>query len=339
MRGGALIWPLRIVLIACCAAAPWFVGAGYAAAVLLALPILRALLDAMHEHIVACVCVLSGCLCAALLFPAWLRPAIALWGAGLMAMSVLRVRAGSRTMLAGLALAAATAVITLALALPQSGGQLVPWLAQAIVDRIDGHPNSATMLLNAYQAGLARLEGDMALIPALRIFGAIIIPPDTRLELLYSLRASIESLLTSLLPRGIVLWMLLTALLPAIVAEGVLRGAGRHSDLPPLERWYMPRRLTNAVVVMMMLGFLPYLTASAPLVSLGEMCYTLGYWACALQGASLMLFLMVGRGVRPLGRWLLVALGVLFLPLALFFLGGYDQFRDPRHLRGPAMIG
>lgn len=332
--GGALLWPLRIGLIACCAMMPWFAGPWYAAAVLLALPIFRVLLDAMHEHAVARLCVLGGCLCAALLLPRWLWPVIAVWGVGLLVMSVLHVRPGARTILSGALLAVVTSMLGLALALTQSGGQLIPWLAQALVDLIDRSPSSATLLLNAYQSGLARLEGTMALVPALRLFNTIIIPADVRLQLLYSLRTSIESLLRAYLPRGVVIWVLLTALIPALVAEGCLRSRGRQSDLPPFDQWYLPRELSNGVFVMLLLGLLPYLTDTAVLVYLGTMCYTLGSWACMLQGASLMICRMTERGAKPVTCALLAAVLMALLPLALFFLGCYDQFRDPRHLRG-----
>lgn len=335
MRGGVFNWPLRLGLIACCAVVPWCVTPWYTVALLMALPVLRAMLDAVHERPITWVCVASAYAAGGFLLPEWLWPAVALWGVGLMAMSIARVRAGSRTILAGLALAVATLVLALALALRRSGGPLVPWLAQAIVDGIDQHPKSASILLNAYQMGLARLEGRQAILPALQLGNAIIIPADTRLQMLYSLRTSIEALLTAYLPQGIVSWMLLTALLPALAAEGVLRLRGRHSDLPPLTRWYLSRELANGVLVMLLLGFLPYLTDAPALVSLGGMCYALGYWGCALQGASLAIFMMNGRGVKPLLCGLFIALIATALPLTLFFLGGFDQFRDPRHLRGP----
>lgn len=335
MRGGVFNWPLRLGLIACCALVPWCVTPWYAAALLLALPLLRAPLDAMREHLLSRVCVLCACLCAALLLPAWLRPVIILWCAGLIAMSFTHIRPGSRTVLAGLALALSALVLLLALARSCSGGQLIPWLAEAIVDQIDRHPNSPALLLNAYQMGLARLEGDLALLPALRLGKAIIIPANVRLQMLYSLRASLEALLESLLPQGIICWLLTMALLPALAAEGILHLRGRHSDLPPVSRWYLPPRMATGATVMLLLGFLPYLSGASALVYLGGMCYALGYWACALQGAALAVFLMRGRGMKPPLCGLLVALGILALPLPLFFLGCFDQFRDPRQLRGP----
>lgn len=333
MRDGALIWPLRIGLAACCAVVPWFAGPWCAVAVLLLLPVLRALLDAMRERWTARVCVLGGCLCAGLMLPRWLLPAILLWGLGLLAMSLWRVPCGSRTMRASALHGALTGVVLLGLAVWRTGGQLVPELAQALVDWVDHHPNSATMLLNAYQMGLARLEGEMALIPALRIFQAIVIPPAVRRELLYSLRASLETLLQMNLPRWMMGWLLLTALLPALAAEGYLRGRRRRSDLPPLSMWHIPDGWVAGVVVMLLMSFLPYLTASPVLCSLGELCSTLGYWAYAAQGASLLVSMLIARGMRPPLIGALVALGVTVLPLVLFFLGGYDQLSDPRHLR------
>ena len=334
VRGGALIWPLRIGLIACCVVVPWLAGPWYAAVMLLALPILRALLDATHEHAVARVAVLGGCLCAAWLLPAWSWPVTALWGLGLLAMSFLRVRPGSHTLLAGLILSAGTAMLALAAAAVPSDGQIIPWLARLAVNGIDRHPNSAGLLLSLYQSGLARLKGDLALLPALRLFNTVIIPADVRVEMLRSLQYSFERLLESYLPRALTGWMLATALLSALAAEAGVRSLGRRSNLPPPGEWHVPPSWNAGVIALLLTSFLPYLTAAPVLLYLSGMASTLGYWAIALQGASLAVCLLLERGFRPAACGIIVALGVTGLPLALFFLGVYDQFRDPRHLRG-----
>ena len=335
MRGGVFNWPLRIGLIACCAAVPWVLSPWYTVALLMALPILRAMLDTLHEHVLSRICVASAGIVGGLLLPEWLWPVVALWSACLIAMSFIHLRVGSRTILASLALALAALFMALGLTLPRSGGSFVPWAAQAIVDAIDRHPSSSALLLNAYQLGLARLEGQQALLPALRFGSFLIIPPDTRLQMLYSLRTSLEMLLTGLLPQAIICWLLAMTLLPALASEAILRLRGRSSDLPPLSRWHLPPEMATGAVVMMVLGFLPYLTNQPTLVGLGEMCYALGYWLFALQGAALMIARLLSRGMKPLLCGLLVLLVMAMLPLVLFFLGGFDQFRDPRHLRGP----
>lgn len=334
VRSGAMIWPLRIGLMVCCAALPWLAGPWYALVMLLALPLLRALLDVSHERLTAWACVAGGCVSAALTLPRWLWPAVAVWGLGLMAISFLRVAPGKATIRSGAVLAAAAGATMLMLLVQRYGGQMIPGLAQEVIDFIDQHPSSVEMLLSAYQTGLARLEGDLALVPALRLFNVIIMPPDVRLQLLNSLRFTLETLLEAYLPRWLVGWMMLTALLPALAQEGCLYGRGKHSDLPPLWQWYLPRGLAGGMSVMLLLGFLPSLTQSPVLGYLGVMCGTLGYWAWAAQGASMLVSLLSARGFQPLGCGLIVALGVTVLPLALFLLGCYDQLFDPRLLRG-----
>ncbi|MCH5287971.1 MAG: hypothetical protein J1E43_11140 [Christensenellaceae bacterium] len=334
VRGGAVIWPLRIGLTACCALLPWLAGPWYALVMLLALPILRALLDASHERLTAWLCVAGGCISAALLLPRWLWPAVAVWGLGLLTMSFLRVAPGKATIRSGAMLAAVTGISVLALSSLHFEGQMISALAQEAIDAIDRHPNSAAMLLSAYQAGLARLEGDLALVPALRLFNIVIMPQAVRMQLLYSLRFTIETVLQAYLPRWLVGWMLLTALVPALAVEGCLYGRGKHSDLPAPSRWYLPGRLAAGMMVMLLLSFLPYLTQSPALGYLGAMCGTLGYWAWAAQGASTLAYLLTGHGFRPLTCGLLIALGVTVLPLVLFLLGCYDQLCDPRLLRG-----
>lgn len=335
VRGGAMLWPLRIGLIALCAVVPWLAGPWYAIALLLALPVLRAPLDAMQEHWVARMCILGACARAALLEPAWLWPAAAVWGAGLLVMSLQRVSPGTPTLRAGAVLAAVTAMVALALASGRSDQPLIPWLAEAIADRIDRSPDSVSILLRAYQSGLARLEGTMSLMPAVQSFFRIPgLPEEVRLQLLYSLRASLETLFKVYLPRGLMTWALLTALLPTVATELCLRSRGRRSDLPPLEKWFIPRHLSRGVTALLLMGLLPYLTASATLGYLGTMCNTLALGAIGLQGASAVLDWLLGRHFQPVTCGLIIALGALMLPTVLFFFGIYDQFFDPRQLRG-----
>lgn len=116
VRGGAGNWPLRLVLVALCAVVPWLAGPWYALAAMLALPVLRALLDAIHERFTAWICIAGACVSAALLLPGWLWPAMAAWGVGLVTMSALRLPAGSKTIYAGAALATGTGILALALA-------------------------------------------------------------------------------------------------------------------------------------------------------------------------------------------------------------------------------
>lgn len=334
VRGGATMWPLRLGLTAGCVALPWVAGPWYTAVMLLLLPILRALLDGFQERPTTWVCVAGGCVAGGFLLPEWLWPAVVLWCAGLLAMSILRVRPGKATIVSGAALAAAEAVMLLALLYGRCEGRIIPGLAQMAVDWVEGRSNSAEMLLMAYQTGLARLEGDLTLAPALRLFGTVVMPSEMRLQLLYSLRGTLEILLRSALPEWLVGWMLLTALVPALALEGCLRGRGRRSDLPPLGQWYLPGRYAVGAALMLMMGLLPLLTRSPVWACLGSLCGTLGYWALATQGASVLVSILTERGVSPVTCGAIILLGMTALPLILFLLGGYDQLCDPRLLRG-----
>lgn len=334
VRSGARIWPVRLCLIAGCAVLPLLAGMWYTLIVLLLLPVIRVMLDAMRERVTLGICVAGSCLCAALQLPGWLWPVPAVWGLGLLGASALRVLPGKATIRFGAGLTAVAGITALALAASRYGGQLVPVLAQKAVDLVDRHPNGTIMLLSAYQSGLARLEGDLVLVPAASIFDSVTIPADVRAQLLYSLRASLEMVFQVSLPQWLVGWMLLTALVPALVLEGCLRNDGWHSDLPALGRWYLPGKMAVGAMILLLMGYLPYVTESPSWGYLGAMCGTLGYWAWAIQGASSAVSLMTVKGVQPLARGVLIALGVIVMPLILFLFGCYDQFRDPRQLRG-----
>lgn len=334
MRSGRAVWLLRAGLIVCCAALPWLAGVWCAAAVLLALPILRALLDAMGEHAVSRICVLCGGVSAARLLPAWLWPAVAFWIAGLLALSLLRLSSGRRALLGCAALTALTCVAVLVCAWASFREPPIPLLAQFLTDLIDRQPNSAELLLGAYQSGLARLEGSLAMTPAVRLFQMIFLPVEVRRQLLNSLRTTIETLLSVYLPQWLTAWGLFTSLFSALAAEGYLLSRGRHSDFPPLAGWYLPRRLAGVTALLTLGNLLTLLSVPPVFRYFGAMCGTLGYWLWALQGASLLIFLLQMRGAKTIICVLAVALGVTVFPLALLLLGCWDQFRDPRGLRG-----
>lgn len=327
MRDDPLVGTLRVGVIACCVVLPWLTGPWCAAAVLLALPVIQAMLGAMRERFVARVCVLGAWVAGMCLLPAGFRPVVALWCAGQMVVGLTGWE-GRRLMIANAALAVLTEALALLLADLSWKDPIIPTLAQMAVDWVDYSPQSAAWLLNAYQAGLARLPSDLAMVPAVRVFQAIIIPPETRLQLLYSLRASLESILYASLPSWLMAGVLCSALIPSLISEACLRGRGRHSDLPALEDWRMTAKQSAVTAVLMLGGILPLLTEQPVLVMMGMMSGFLGFWGYAVRGAVYLYGSLLAWREHSALRWILPVLLLLVFPLGLILYGIFRRIGE-----------
>lgn len=290
--------------------------------------------------------------------PAWL---MMVWGVlGTCGVLVrLRSQQANAAWWTGLCLAALMAA---AAALHQASGAQLPaiYLAQRLIELIDQSPKGTEILLNAYQMGLASLEGKLAMLPALRLGSVVVMTPEVRMELLYGLRTSLEELLYAMLPKAGTMWALLTALACAVIpgmrrrrqglpreekawlpwreavqtnkaAEAVLQRTRFAPVYPPMEEWHMPRMMGLGAACLYLCGLMPYAQAPAMhdlLVMLGNV----GSLMFMVQGASLMLFLMrrmdMQRSMR--GTWTLVA--AVLLPQLMVLMGFADQVLP---LRGP----
>ena len=334
-RGYRALWPClaRCAGLAVAVALPWafFGDAALAVEALLAWPLAALLLVRWGCTAAAAplgVAAVAVAACPAI--PAWLA---ALWGV-LGAVGVcLRPRNASARVCAWAALSlGATGAAALALHLAYGQQQPAYGLAQTIVRLIDQSPRAAELLLNAYQAGLASLEGKLALLPALRWGAVTVMTQEVRLELLYSLRTNVEDLLMVWLPRGAVygagLTTLLCALLPseALRRQGVPReGDGRALLLPPMEKWRMPRVMGMAAACLYLCGMLPVPETPA-LRDLWLMLSALGTLAFQVQGVCLMLYLMHRAGMRRPLRSVWALLAAVFLPALATLAGLADQF-------------
>lgn len=323
----------RCVGLAAALALPWALFGKTAVAVeaLLAWP-LAAVLQVSWGFAAALapVAVAAMALVACPVIPAWLA---VLWG-GLGALGVCLRPRSIRVWIgcwAGLSLTAAGAA-ALALHLAYGQQQAAYGLAETVIRWIDQSPRGTELLLNAYQAGLASLEGKLAMLPALRWGAVTVMTQEVRQELLYSLRTNAEDLLTVWLPRGAVYGAGLTALACVLLPSEALRrrgvprqGAERALLLPPMEKWRMPRLLGAAALCLCLCGLLPVPQTPA-LRDLQMMLSALGTLAFRAQGICLMLYLMRRAGMRKPLRGLWALLAAVFLPSLATLAGLADQF-------------
>ena len=305
-------------------------GIPFLAAAMLILPVAAACLAFTSGW--AGAAALCGAACAAgiVVLPSEAWPVTVLWCAGnglvsCLPMKKLLMRPAAQ---AGVCLAAWAAGLGTLLAL--TGGQIIGGLAQAACDAIDRSPEGTEILLRAYSMGYARLEGTEAMFSVVRTMA---LPASVRLQMLYSLRVSLEEMLPSLLCSAIIYHTALTVLLTAEIPDVLRRRRGLHGVYRPMEQWYMPRRLGTAVFALCIGWVVAFLAEDGVCAYLGWLCADVFRAAFLLQGVCWMMWMGrkmgVGRTVRSVWP---VILSVM-IPLIPILMGMIDQRRDARHLR------
>lgn len=332
-----LAWGVPAALAVIAAAVPFADSVrsslgGPVAVVLLLLPLAASLSGALYGWPA------TAALCAAAAAFGWKTqplqalPLLLMWCAGWGAVSCIpmkrrTLRPALRT---GLCLAAwCAALLTLHQWL---GRDLIGGLAQAACDYVEQSSDSLEILMRAYSAGLVRLDTE-ALAPAMRYMGRIVISDSVRTQMLLTLRVSLEGMLPSLLCSAVVYHTALTVLLSTVLPDWQLRKRGEKGEFPPMEQWYMPRRM-GAAVFALCFGWVIALMAGEGIGAyLGWMCADVFRIAFMIQGICWLQWMGKRMGVRSAARniWS-VALGLL-APLIPMIMGMIDQRRDARHLR------
>ena len=310
---GALIVP---VLIAC-----------------LLLPVVCAVTGALHSWPVTA----SACLLAAVagwrVFPSETLPVVLFWclGSGLTACVPMKKRVLRPALRAGMCFAAWG--IGLLILQQLTGGQIVTGLAQAACDYVDASPESTQILLQAYSTGYARLKGAEALAPAYRVFGTVLIPAETRTQMLLSLRVTLEEILPGLLCSTVVYHAALTVFLSTILPDWLRRKQGEQGEFAPMEQWFMPRGLGIAVFALSFGWVIALMSQGGIGTYLGWLCADVFRAAFILQGICWMQWMGKRMGIRSTVRNIWSVILSFVLPLIPMIMGVIDQRRDARHLR------
>ena len=297
------------------------------------LPVAAAMTGAVCSPIVPGILCAAAAIAGGVVFPPEALPVVLVWCAGwaLTTLLPMKKRLLRPALRAGVCLAAWG--IGLFILLRLTGGQIVAGLAGAACDWVDKSSNSTEILLRAYSAGYARLQGTQALMPAVQMLGSVLIPDGIRTQMLLSLRASMEEILPNLLCSAVVYHTALTVLLSTVLPDWLRRKRGEKGEFAPMEQWYMPRRL-GAAVFALCIGWVMALMAQDGVGAyLGWLCADVFRVAFILQGICWMQWMGKRMGIRSAVRniWSVI-LGIV-LPLIPMVMGMIDQRRDARHLR------
>ena len=299
----------------------------------LLLPVVTAMTGALQGWPLTGVLCVFAAVAGFRAFPAETLPVTLFWCAasGLTACVPFRNRLMRPAFRTGMCLAAWG--IGLFILMRLTGGQIVNGLAKAACDYVDHSPDSTSILLQAYNAGYVRLQGTEALMPAVRVMGSVVIYPEVRVQMLYSLRVSLEEILPGLLCGTIVYHTALTVLMSTVLPDWLRRKRGETGEFAPMEQWYMPRRL-GAAVFMLCIGWVIALMAQDGTGAyLGWLCADVFRAAFILQGICWMQWMGKRMGIRSTVRNVWSVILSVVMPLIPMIMGMIDQRRDSRHLR------
>ena len=283
---------------------------------------------------VAAVCAAAGLACGMIL-PAELLPVVILWCGGSLLAAVVPVRNPLMRPVLWASVCLAVWLAGLLILSAAAEGQIVAGLAQGICDYIDASPERNNILINAYSMGLSRLEGIEALMPARRVsgYGYLFIEEETRLQMLYSLRVSLEELLPSALCSAMIYHTVITTLLCTVLPDWRRRRKGEEGLLPPMEKWYMPRRMGTAVFALLIGWVIALVSDDGVTGYLGMLCMGVFRMAFMLQGACFLLWMGKRMGIRSVMRSVWAVALSLLAPVIPIIMGMIDQRKDARHLR------
>ncbi|MCQ2457459.1 MAG: YybS family protein [Clostridia bacterium] len=212
-------------------------------------------------------------------------------------------------------------------------GAIIPGLAQTAQDLVEASPDCVEILLRAYSSGLARLAGTEALVPAYSVMGRIVMTDRVKMQLLYSLRVSLEKMLPGMMCTVIIWHAAINTLLCVWLPDLLRRRNGEKGILPSPEGWYIPGSAGAAAVSLCAGWLLTFLAEEGPVYYLGLLCSNVFQVIFLIQGICLMLWLEKRMGMRVLGRTLWVLIMTLLAPVIPIVMGLIDQRRDIRNLR------
>ena len=305
----------------------------FLAEIMLLLPIAAALTEyRLGRFWTAAVCLTAG-VCCGFVMPGASVSVAEVWCIGSLAAACIPVKQPLMRPFLWAGLCLLTWSVGLFILVQLLNGQVSVGLAKAFCDMIDASPERNTLLLNAYSMGLIRLEGTQALVPAVRVMGNIVIEDETRLQMLYSLRVSLEETLPVMLCDALVYHTAITTLLCTVLPDWRRRKKGEKGLLPAMEQWYMPRRL-GAAVGTLLLGWLLALLSQGGVGSfMGTLCMNVFRIAFMLQGVCFLLWMGKRMGIRTVMRSVWAVVLSVLAPIVPIVMGMIDQRRDARHLR------
>ena len=198
-------------------------------------------------------------------------------------------------------------------------------LADALIGALQRSDDPGRWLIQAWQTGLARVPGG-SLYPYLRGWdGRYYLDGEAVTQLMNSLRLSLQTQATALLPMACCTLVGLPALLAALCGGAEERRTCGYSTVKPFSLWRAPSLLVSALILT---GLMRYVAETRFGAAFTGLCSALGSLLLMLEGAALLWYVTDRHSnATGRGRWLATAgIGAmaLLLPAALEMLGVVD---------------
>lgn len=326
-------WAVRSLGFGVMLAFPLLCGWPVAAVLALALPALAEASRVTGEQSSFTFCALGLAAGFALTVPApWLWICLAWCAAGVVLVRVADSEPLHRAS-AWMAVTAGVICAVLAILGRRYGGAVADGLSWDAVHWLTAQENSTQLLVQAWQSGLARLDASIARVPAINLFGALIMTEDVRLELTHSLRYTLAVTLQQFLPQLAVWWMGITGLVCAALPDMLRRRQGKATMLPPCGQWKLPTEAHRGLTVLLLVGFLPLLWGHAVVALVGRMCMAAFQLAYIVLGLCVMEGVMKRMGMGRIRRRVILLVSVVlasFVPMIIGLMDRVLHFREPR---------
>ncbi|MBR1584850.1 MAG: DUF2232 domain-containing protein [Clostridia bacterium] len=239
-----------------------------------------------------------------------------------------------------------------------TGGSLYTAAGQAVVDALENWDLGDLMLYQLFSMGILDLPDHLQGSMLLPVLGGYTLSAAAKQDLLLSLNALVNDMLTALIPNLIVSQSILGGvgclLLPlrfgyiaaerraflSESAEGTMTDENGRAQvdfpdlqMPRFETWHLPRGIGWQVGAALAAGYFLRASSNAAMNIAGILLYSAAHAVFTIQGAALVNFMQKSRGTKRV--WRVIVPVLLMLLSVLVFLGIFDQISNIRGLRKP----
>ncbi|MBE5787803.1 MAG: hypothetical protein E7324_09740 [Clostridiales bacterium] len=234
-----------------------------------------------------------------------------------------------------------------------AGGQLFEVAGDLVLGALEGWEGTDSLLYSFYQYGLIQVPDAMKDTVLVPVMGGNVLSDAARADMLLSLRALINNLVTTFVPSFLAGQSILGGVGSVFLSIRFGDAAAKGRDykqvlddkkelqapdfpdlgMPPIHLWHLPRGMGWKVGVALIVGTLLQSSGSVPLAIAGVLLNGGATAIFTLQGVAMINFMQKMKGTR-LG-WRIAIPLILYMTSMLSIVGIFDQLNNFRGLRKP----
>lgn len=235
----------------------------------------------------------------------------------------------------GLLIVSAMGLLLLANAL--CGGDIAGALRAQLEAALRQSPQLDYILVSLANIGFVRIPEETFL--ASQLEGLLALPSALREELLKQFLLYVESLVRQTMANQVLQGAMLGGLLSVYGSRRVAAKRTMQMELAPVtpfHQWHIPHRPGWALILTaLIIGMLPMFSSAPETAAVSDLLWGGTSLVLALQGGSLLAFMMRRGGMRVGTRTAVVILLLVLFQFLLVLAGCVDQLSNPRKLRPP----